>query len=134
MTHWVDEWVSLVADILTLAPAAKGKLLLDLVNEPDGYQLQWEVGDEGSVVFSCCDLLAGPELINLGSDMEDSGNARWHSGLQASACCILGIPLILQTFGVIVTGMDLTGGMPYAGYTTDICIIRLLLCSYGQNL
>jgi hypothetical protein len=44
MTHWVDEWVSLVADILTLAPAAKGRLLLDLVNEPDGYQLQWEVG------------------------------------------------------------------------------------------
>ncbi len=35
--------VSLVKDILADTPEAKGRLLIDLINEPDGYTLTWEV-------------------------------------------------------------------------------------------
>ncbi|CAL8465540.1 g5076 [Coccomyxa elongata] len=39
---WVGLWVSLVKDILADTPEAKGRLLIDLINEPDGYTLTWE--------------------------------------------------------------------------------------------
>lgn len=30
-----------MADILAAAPEAKGRLLLDMINEPDGYNYDW---------------------------------------------------------------------------------------------
>ena len=33
---WTNAWVQLVTIILQNIPAAQGKLLIDLVNEPDG--------------------------------------------------------------------------------------------------
>ena len=30
-------------DVLAQTPEAKGRLLIDLINEPDGYTLTWEV-------------------------------------------------------------------------------------------
>ena len=35
--------VDLVKDVLAQTPEAKGRLLIDLINEPDGYTLTWEV-------------------------------------------------------------------------------------------
>lgn len=35
--------VQLLKDILADTPEAKGRLLIDLINEPDGYTLTWEV-------------------------------------------------------------------------------------------
>ena len=33
---WIQSWVALVKSVLTNTPAASGKLLIDLINEPDG--------------------------------------------------------------------------------------------------
>ena len=35
--------VELMQDILRNTPEAKGRLLVDLINEPDGYDLTWDV-------------------------------------------------------------------------------------------
>ena len=35
--------VELLQDILRITPEAKGRLLVDLINEPDGYDLTWDV-------------------------------------------------------------------------------------------
>lgn len=35
--QWIANWVTLLRNILTLAPEAQGRLLIDLMNEPDGY-------------------------------------------------------------------------------------------------
>ena len=35
--------VDLVSDVLQDTPEAQGRLLIDLINEPDGYSLTWEV-------------------------------------------------------------------------------------------
>lgn len=40
-TAWISNWASLLTD-LTKTPANKGKILVDLINEPDGYNLTWE--------------------------------------------------------------------------------------------
>jgi hypothetical protein len=34
-TAWISNWASLLTD-LTKTPANKGKILVDLINEPDG--------------------------------------------------------------------------------------------------
>ena len=39
--YFIDLWAQLVSDVLTAAPEAKGKILLDLINEPDGYGFTW---------------------------------------------------------------------------------------------
>ena len=36
---WIANWVQLVTSILSTVPQAAGKLLIDLINEPDGYFL-----------------------------------------------------------------------------------------------
>jgi hypothetical protein len=41
MQYFIDLWAQLVSDVLTAAPEAKGKILLDLINEPDGYGFTW---------------------------------------------------------------------------------------------
>ena len=33
---WIQSWVALVKSVLANTPAANGKLLIDLINEPDG--------------------------------------------------------------------------------------------------
>lgn len=33
---WVASWVALVQSVLNNTPSAAGKLLIDLINEPDG--------------------------------------------------------------------------------------------------
>ena len=33
---WIASWVALVKSVLENTPAAHGKLLIDLINEPDG--------------------------------------------------------------------------------------------------
>ena len=33
---WIASWVQLVQSVLKNTPAAAGKLLIDLINEPDG--------------------------------------------------------------------------------------------------
>ena len=38
---FIDSWTQLVVDILAAAPEAKGRLLLDMINEPDGYTFDW---------------------------------------------------------------------------------------------
>jgi hypothetical protein len=35
--------VRLLEDILARTPQARGRLLVDLINEPDGYSLTWDV-------------------------------------------------------------------------------------------
>ncbi len=35
--------VELLKDILKKTPEARGRLLVDLINEPDGYSLTWDV-------------------------------------------------------------------------------------------
>lgn len=34
--QWIANWAALLRNILTQAPEAKGRLLIDLMNEPDG--------------------------------------------------------------------------------------------------
>ena len=51
------QWVALTKDLVAI-PELKGKLLLDLVNEPDGYNLTWdsnsaEHGGEPSLLRPC---------------------------------------------------------------------------------
>ncbi|EIE23036.1 hypothetical protein COCSUDRAFT_63419 [Coccomyxa subellipsoidea C-169] len=46
MDGWVGLWVDLVKDVLADSPEAKGRLIIDLINEPDGYTLTWE-GNNG---------------------------------------------------------------------------------------
>lgn len=50
--RFVDEWVALTKDLVAI-PELKGKLLLDLVNEPDGYNLTW---DSNSAVHGGADM------------------------------------------------------------------------------
>lgn len=38
---WINNWATLLEDLLK-TPANKGKILVDLINEPDGYNLTWE--------------------------------------------------------------------------------------------
>lgn len=35
--------MELLGDILRKTPQAKGRLLIDLINEPDGFDLTWDV-------------------------------------------------------------------------------------------
>lgn len=44
--------VELLEDILARTPQAKGRLLVDLINEPDGYSLTWDVGTTPSPLYS----------------------------------------------------------------------------------
>ncbi|CAK0786597.1 hypothetical protein CVIRNUC_009811 [Coccomyxa viridis] len=41
-TEFIGQWVSLLTDVLAAVPEAKGRLLLDMINEPDGYGFKWE--------------------------------------------------------------------------------------------
>ncbi|KAK9833284.1 hypothetical protein WJX81_003097 [Elliptochloris bilobata] len=45
-TLWVGLWYDLLSDVFEVAPEAKGRLLIDFINEPDGYGLTWE-GSKG---------------------------------------------------------------------------------------
>ncbi len=38
--------VELLQDIFRKTPEAKGRLLVDLINEPDGYDLTWDVSQQ----------------------------------------------------------------------------------------
>ena len=38
--------IELLQDILRGTPEAKGRLLVDLINEPDGYDLTWDVSQQ----------------------------------------------------------------------------------------
>ncbi len=49
---FIDSWTQLVSDILTAAPEAKGRLLLDMINEPDGYNYGWCVAPQHSCIPS----------------------------------------------------------------------------------
>ena len=40
--------VELLQDIFRKTPEAKGRLLVDLINEPDGYDLTWDVSQQNS--------------------------------------------------------------------------------------
>jgi len=40
-TAWINNWATLLKDLVK-TPANKGKILVDLINEPDGYNLTWE--------------------------------------------------------------------------------------------
>ena len=37
LPSWVQSWVALVKSVLENVPAAHGRLLIDLINEPDGW-------------------------------------------------------------------------------------------------
>ncbi|BDA48323.1 hypothetical protein COCOBI_11-5840 [Coccomyxa sp. Obi] len=39
---WMAQWVDLVTQLVQYAPETHGRLLLDLINEPDGFGLTWE--------------------------------------------------------------------------------------------
>ena len=39
--EFIGQWVSLLTDVLAAVPEAKGRLLLDMINEPDGYGFKW---------------------------------------------------------------------------------------------
>ena len=43
-TTWTQTWVYLLETIVKTVPQAQGKLLIDLINEPDGYAcvLTWQ--------------------------------------------------------------------------------------------
>ena len=38
---FISDWVDLLTDVLAAVPEARGKLLLDMINEPDGYGFTW---------------------------------------------------------------------------------------------
>ena len=44
--------VELLEDILARTLQAKGRLLVDLINEPDGYSLTWDVSTTPSPLYS----------------------------------------------------------------------------------
>jgi aryl-phospho-beta-D-glucosidase BglC (GH1 family) len=37
--QWIANWAALLRNILTQAPEANGRLLIDLMNEPDGCEI-----------------------------------------------------------------------------------------------
>lgn len=41
MQGFVSNWTDLVTEILAQVPEAKGRIILDLINEPDGYKFDW---------------------------------------------------------------------------------------------
>ena len=41
LQEFIGQWVSLLTDVLAAVPEAKGRLLLDMINEPDGYGFKW---------------------------------------------------------------------------------------------
>lgn len=67
---FIDEWVSLLTDVLTAVPEAKGRLLLDLINEPDGYGFTWcalksEACIPVQTAHRCCPLGGVPQEVQL---------------------------------------------------------------------
>lgn len=46
----------LLQDVLNDTPEARGRLLLDLVNEPDGYSLTWEASPNIQCLLTCFGL------------------------------------------------------------------------------
>lgn len=38
---FISNWTSLVTDLFAAAPEARGRIVLDLINEPDGYGFTW---------------------------------------------------------------------------------------------
>ncbi|KAK9832841.1 hypothetical protein WJX81_006071 [Elliptochloris bilobata] len=58
---FVAAWAGLVTDVLAAAPEAQGRLLFDVVNEPDGFELKWEPTGEhaalGDIYIGVMDLL-----------------------------------------------------------------------------
>ena len=38
---FISDWVDLLTDVLAAVPEARGRLLLDMINEPDGYGFTW---------------------------------------------------------------------------------------------
>ena len=48
--------VELLQDILRNTPEAKGRLLVDLINEPDGYDLTWDVSRQSPSLERLHDL------------------------------------------------------------------------------
>ena len=39
--EFIGLWASLLTDVLAAVPEAKGRLLVDMINEPDGYGFTW---------------------------------------------------------------------------------------------
>ena len=38
---FISDWVDLLTDVLAAVPEARGRLLIDMINEPDGYGFTW---------------------------------------------------------------------------------------------
>ena len=49
--------VELLTDILKKTPQARGRLLVDLINEPDGYSLTWDVSSLTTLPLAWGNLL-----------------------------------------------------------------------------
>eukprot|EP00884_Botryococcus_braunii_P018123 jgi/Botrbrau1/4995/Bobra.0396s0021.1 len=78
--QWVANWVALLKNILALAPEAQGRLLIDLMNEPDGFDLTWE-GNEtlaglGTYYIEAIDAMYQicPGCLFL---IEGTGQSKW---------------------------------------------------------
>ena len=38
---FISDWVDLLTDVLAAVPEARGRLLIDMINEPDGFGFTW---------------------------------------------------------------------------------------------
>ena len=48
---WVDSWEGVLGSVLEAVPASRGRLLIDLINEPDAYNLTWAgAADPGAAI------------------------------------------------------------------------------------
>ena len=42
---WVDAWEATLSRLLAAVPGVRGRLLVDLINEPDAYNIRWEAAN-----------------------------------------------------------------------------------------
>jgi aryl-phospho-beta-D-glucosidase BglC (GH1 family) len=83
---WVHQWVELVTAI-EASPAARGRLMIDLLNEPDNYGLRWESTDSrmglGDYYLKAMDAIyaVNPSALFMIEGTGQSGlNANWGDG------------------------------------------------------
>jgi hypothetical protein len=41
LQSFISNWTTLVTRVLTEIPEAKGRIVLDMINEPDGHKMTW---------------------------------------------------------------------------------------------
>ena len=76
--------MELLKDILKKTPQARGRLLVDLINEPDGYSLTWDVS---SIYLYVVNDMAW-QIYMLFPGVVQTMQVAWHKSIAQNSMCV----------------------------------------------